>query len=247
MPKFFFKYSNILIFLLLRLVTLPPHRRDITFPINLNITTMEKNLFELLASAYEEPLPYQLQRQLLELMQEDTFRKNEIVLQKGKINDRLYFIQRGLLRAYSVEDGVEETTWLRGEGEFVVAIPSFYDQSPSDQSIHALERTDVFSLTYSQFYSTLKKHLEFAYIGFKLQTAVLLEWNERGLKLKKLDMLRRLEWLYDHHPNLFHRTPGIPDKYLASYLGMTPEHFSKIKANFFRLSGNSAPVNGKAS
>lgn len=208
---------------------------------------MEVDLFELLTQAFEEPLPYQLQKLLLELMQETTFRKNEIVLQEGKIDDRLYFIQRGLLRAYATDDGVEETTWLRGEGQFAVAIPSFYDRTPSDQTIHALERTDVFSLSYSEFRRTLKRHLEFSYVAYNLQNAVLLEWNEWGRKLKKLDMPHRFQWLYDRHPQLLHRTPPIPEKYLASYLGMTPETYSKVKNNFFGLTDSSRGLKRKVS
>jgi len=208
---------------------------------------MEGNLYELLTYAYEEPLPLPLQAHLSQLMRQDSFRKHDVVLEQGKINTRLYYIQRGLLRAYSIDDGIEETTWIKGEGEFVVTIPSFYEQVPSNQTIHALEPTDVFSIGHSDFYSTLKQHLEFAYIAYKLQTAVLLEWNERLQKLKKLDMPHRFQWLYQRHPNLIHRTPGIPDKYLASFLGMTPETFSKIKAAFFRLSDGSPTITQKAS
>lgn len=208
---------------------------------------MEVDLFELLTQAYEEPLPYQLLKLLTGLMQEKTFRKNEIVLPEGKVSDRLYFIQRGLLRAYAIDDGVEETTWLRAEGQFAVTIPSFYDRTPSDQTIQALERTDVFSLSYSEFRKVLKSNLEFSFIAYNLQNAVLLEWNEWGRKLKKLDMPHRFEWLHDRHPHLIYRTPPIIEKYLASYLGMTPETYSKVKKDFFGLPDSSRILKRKAS
>jgi CRP-like cAMP-binding protein len=208
---------------------------------------MEKNLFDILSKVRDEPLPLELTSKVSSKMVHSTIKKNEVILRPGEINERIYFIQRGLLRAYSLEDGVDMTAWIKAEGEFVVSIASFYPQIPSYQFIHAVEHTEAFSISHAELFDIYKNHLVFSYIGLMLTIPVLVEWDERLHALQTMDSARRFEWFVKKHAHLLERVPGVPAKYIASYLGMTPETFSKIKSKYFRLSDTAESLDKKAS
>jgi CRP-like cAMP-binding protein len=170
------------------------------------------------------------------------------VLREGEVSSRLYFIQRGVLRAYSIQDGVEISSWIKAEGEFVVSISSFYPQAPSLEFIHAVEDTEVFYISHSDLFFIYKRYLEFAYIGLMCTIPVLVEWDQRRLVFQVMKKpAQRFDWFMKTHANIIYRTPGVPDKYIASYLGMTPQTLSKIKSSYFKIEPNLRPSDRKAS
>jgi CRP/FNR family transcriptional regulator, anaerobic regulatory protein len=208
---------------------------------------MEKNLYEVLSGAFQQPLPFELKAVVSDRMNHHFFPKGDIILRPGQTNDRLYFIQKGLLRAYSIEDGVEVSGWIKAEGEFVVSISSFYPQLPSTQYIHAIEDTQAWSILHRELFDIYRRHLEFSYIGLVLTIPVLVEWDERLHTLQTMNSMQRFEWFMQRHSNLIYRTPGVQNKYIASYLGMTPETFSKVKREYFKLSDNETTLKKRAS
>jgi CRP/FNR family transcriptional regulator, anaerobic regulatory protein len=208
---------------------------------------MERELYDLLSGVLGEPLPLELQSAIARRMSRQTIKKNTIILREGDVNSRLYFIQRGILRAYSIQEGVEVSSWIKGEGEFVVSISSFYPQAPSLEFIHALEDTEVFSISHADLFFIYRRHLEFSYIGLMFTIQVLVEWDERRLILQIMNRAQRFEWFMKRHSNIVYRSPGVPDKYIASYLGMTPQTLSKIKSSFFKLESKLKELDRKAS
>jgi CRP/FNR family transcriptional regulator, anaerobic regulatory protein len=197
---------------------------------------MEQELYEVLSTAWGESLPLDLASVVAYKMTRATIKKGAIILRPGEINQRLYFIQRGLMRAYCVKDGVEKTRWIKAEGEFVVSISSFWTQSLSIEYLHAIEDTDVFSISHAEFWGICRKHVEFAFIGLVHLSRVLVEWDIHLGTVLDLDVTERFEWFMEQHGHLMNRVPGVPGKYIASFLGMTPETFSKVKAKYFKMS-----------
>ena len=68
------------------------------------------------------PVPLEVQSHIADILQYKTLRKKEYILKPGQINDIMVFIQRGLMRAYYIKDGVEIGSWFRAEGEFIVSM-----------------------------------------------------------------------------------------------------------------------------
>jgi len=196
---------------------------------------MEQELYEVLSTAWGESLPLELASVVAYKMTRATIKKGAIILRPGEINQRLYFIQRGMMRAYCVKDGVEKTRWIKAESEFVVSISSFWTQSPSVEYIHAIEDTDVFSISHVEFWGICRKHVEFAFIGLVHLSRVLVEWDIHLGTVLDLDVTERFEWFVEQHGQLLNRVPGVPGKHIASFLGMTPETFSKVKAKYFKM------------
>jgi len=212
------------------------HRGDLPLPpnlsflsINLNNSVMEKDLFATLNQVH--PVPFSLQSTFADIMRLHTFKKNHIILKTGEVNRRIYFITHGLLRAYSLKDGLDVSRWIKGDGEFVVSIASFYPQVPSFEVIQALEDTQAFSINHEELFAAYLNHPQFTYIGLKLTIDVLVEWDERSNMLQMTRAEERFKWFMKRKAHLLDR---IPVKVIASYLSMTPETLSRVRAKHNR-------------
>jgi CRP-like cAMP-binding protein len=199
---------------------------------------MERELFEVLSTAMGEPLPLELQSVVAARMSRTTIKKGEIILRPDQINKKLYFIQRGQLRAYKLVDGVEKTSWIRGASEFAVSISSFYFQLPSVEFMHATEDTEVFLISFDDFWHIVRKHHEFALIALVLIIPVLVEWDQKIFVYRDMSTKEKLEWVLQRHSELLNGSPNLPEKSIATFLGISPQWFSKAKTDYFGLTGS---------
>ena len=67
-----------------------------------------------------------LLEQLAALLFVKKIKKKSILLEEGKINNSIFYVQKGLLRVYRIHEGKEINTWFVKEGEFINSAPSFY-------------------------------------------------------------------------------------------------------------------------
>jgi CRP/FNR family transcriptional regulator, anaerobic regulatory protein len=154
--------------------------------------------------------------------------KRTKLLDEGQTAKYIYFLEEGLVRGYYHDGNKEYTSWLMKEGDFFLSVQSFFFQEPSEEIVETLEDAVFQCLTYEE--------LQFAYSEFRefnLHRAVILEnyyaQSEKRHKMRTKPALERYKYLMDHHADLIGR---VPDKYLASYLGVTPGTFSYEKGRF---------------
>ena len=185
---------------------------------------MEVNLLEVLESV--RPLPLALQTHIASILKHQIIRKNQHILKAGQINDRICFIQKGLLWTYYLKGDKKVASWIMGEGEFMVSIVSFYKQEPSYEYIQALEETEVLYVTFSELQEAYEKYLEFDYVGLKLTIKYLVELSQRLWSIQMTTAQERLEWLQTNRPELIKR---VPAKKLACFIGISAEHFSVVR------------------
>lgn len=158
----------------------------------------------------------------------------QFVLNPGQINDRLYYIHKGLLRFYyeltDDETGKikEVSTQFRREGDTCVSVESFYSQEASYEYIQTLEYTELFSISFTDLEAIYRKHLEFNYTGRVLTIKYLVDWVKQINGIRKLKVEDRYELLRKRDPIILQR---VPQKYLASYLDTTPETIARIRGS----------------
>jgi CRP-like cAMP-binding protein len=111
----------------------------------------------------------------------------------------------------------------------VVSVYSFYTQTPSKESIQAIEDTDVYSVSYAELENIYDVFPEFNYNGRKLTIKYLIEYSKQMELIRAMSGREKYEALIEKHPGLVTR---VPQKYLASYVDMLPETFSKIKGEY---------------
>jgi CRP-like cAMP-binding protein len=154
--------------------------------------------------------------------------KKHVLLEAGKISNKMYFVESGLLRGYYLKDGKEVTAWIMPEHEFVISILSFYRQTPSYEYIELLEDSTLWAMSYEKLKKAYKLFPEFNYIGRGLTERYYVMSEYRSYYLRMHTAEERLKLLLADFPTILAR---VKHKYVASLLGLSPETLSRILAN----------------
>jgi len=173
------------------------------------------------------PQSKKCQARLRKIIKFKEIKKGEYLLEAGEVCTNLYFIKKGLLKAFYFVNEKKVVDWFFWEGEVVVAIGSFYDQTRSEDFIQAMEDCELYYITYDELQHLYKTFITFNFIGRVLTTKYYLIWHRLARSLKKKTAAERYEEILKHHPELLQR---VPLKDLAPYLNMTPETLSRMRS-----------------
>ena len=150
------------------------------------------------------------------------------IIDAGTQQMQLVFLYSGLFRSFTPGSGSRETT---DSFSFRIGDPllgSFDLQAPACRSIEAMEDCLVFSAPMPFVHSILSRYPE-ASNGYTriIQNALTRCWTMK-LILQKCNSRARYQWFLDEYPSLSGR---VPQKYISSFLGTTPENLSRIRSN----------------
>ena len=176
------------------------------------------------------PLSQALIEHLLKTVKSKTISKNEIILRPPQINRDIVFIAKGILRAYYVKDGEEVNSWFMKEGDVIVSITSFYNQVPTFEYIQALEECTIFYISFEELNFIYTSYIEFNVVGRILLQKYLILWDEVLHGLRQNTVKERYLWLLENHSELITR---VPQKHIASWLGISRFNMSRIKSTIY--------------
>lgn len=154
--------------------------------------------------------------------------KGKRLLSDGQICNRIYFVVKGCLRLYYIANDIETTVWFSFENNSAIELSSFLSGMPSEYCIESIEDSEVIVLHKSDLQELYKNHtaLESVFrIFWENAIPILLK---RFTALQKDSADKRYLDLMKNHPEFIMR---IPQKYLASYIGITPTSLSRIRRN----------------
>ena len=156
------------------------------------------------------------------------FAKGEIILKDGDICENIYYIDKGLVRQFYFKNGKEVTEHLGEDRTIFMCIESLFKETPSHLQVEALEPTMVYALPKHRLESVAlhnvniqilyRKILEESLI-FSQVHADLVRFETAGDRYKKMCKLM---------PQVVLRAPLL---FIASYLQMTPETLSRVRAS----------------
>ena len=172
------------------------------------------------------PMSEGCKEHLLTILREKEIAKKELLLRAGHICQHIYFIQKGLLRCFYYRNDVEISSWFMREGDVMVSVESFFHQKTSYESIQALEDCELYYISYKELQDIYRRFPEFNFIARVLTEKYYCLSEQRLYSIRMMRATERYEYLLEQHPELLLR---VPAKYIASYLGITPEMLSKIK------------------
>ncbi len=154
--------------------------------------------------------------------------KNEVLLTHGQTSQRTFFVGKGCLRILFInENGQDATRYFAFENQFATALISFITRQPSEEFIQAVEDTELLYINHTDFHHLLeivppwekfyRHYLEGAYVNN----------TNRLMTFITLDAKERYRQLLQENPAIVQR---LPNKIVASYLGISQETLSRIKS-----------------
>lgn len=154
------------------------------------------------------------------------FGRKDMLLNMGEVEDHFNFVLNGLIRKYYLKGLEEINTQISVEGHIIHSQESFHSRKPSEYIIEAIEPSTVLSVSYSDLETLFASSQKMEHLGRLVVTATMVLKDKWQMKLVKLSPRERFLEFIDSHPELLQR---VPQKYLASYLNIKPETFSRFK------------------
>lgn len=150
------------------------------------------------------------------------------LLTKAEIKDNsVYFIEKGCTRTYFLVDGKEITNWLSREGDIVFSSSSLYHRKAGLDFVELLEDSVVFSMPIDSLNEIYKTDIDIANWSRIIHQEVLLKMQNLRIDRLTLTSKQRYEKFIRENPDLINR---VNLGYIASYLGMTQQYLSAIRA-----------------
>jgi len=154
------------------------------------------------------------------------FDKKTILVQEGEIDNYLNMVVKGLVRKFVRVKKNEVILQLATEGHVIHSEISYLNRTASPVILETLEPTTLVSINYQNMEEALEKYPQGERLGRLIVTGMYIKKDERRYdQLSKTTRQRFLDYL-SHHPHMLQR---VPQKYLASYLNIKPETFSRLK------------------
>ena len=163
----------------------------------------------------------------LNCMTPKSFKKNDYLIKAGKTCDWIGYVNTGIVRSYYYSGKGEEVTYcLTFPRTFISAYSSFIRNEKTFENLHAISDVEAWMIHKKDYKELIKSStawLEFSN-HFAEQSYVLME--NRLLSLQMESAEQRYRYLLDHFPEYIEQ---VPLKYIASYLGITPRHLSRLR------------------
>ncbi|OUS01017.1 Crp/Fnr family transcriptional regulator [Flavobacteriales bacterium 33_180_T64] len=153
-------------------------------------------------------------------------KRNEYLKVKGSIDTNIYLVKNGSLRIFVIDEYEEHTIRFGYKNNLIASLDSFLNEKPSDFYIQALKKTTVKVINKKTYLSFIESSIENKKIWLKVLESFILQQMEREIDLLTSSPIERYNRVLKRSPQLFQE---ISNKYIASYLRMTPETLSRIK------------------
>jgi CRP-like cAMP-binding protein len=164
---------------------------------------------------------------LTALFKERWFSRGEIIMKEGRVEKSMFFIETGLVRAYSDLPDREITFWLGLEGDYIISMRSFIKNEPGYETIEVLEDSVLYEVDVPKLISLFESDIELANFSRKLAEHELMRLEEKFI-------YRQFKTATEVYMELLERIPSLPNrvplKHIASYLGISQVSLSRIRA-----------------
>lgn len=154
-------------------------------------------------------------------------KKNEYLLKAGEVCKDLIFVQSGSIRLYYLQEDVEVSVWFALAHSSAVEMYSFISETPTNNFLQAIEDSEILYLPKIELNKLYEQYPKMQEMMRKFWEDVILHLLERFTALQRDSAEQRYLDLLDK-PELM---LTIPQKYLASFIGVTPTSLSRIKKN----------------
>ena len=154
------------------------------------------------------------------------FEKKAILTKPGEVEEYMYFITSGLIRKYFLKKDHEIITHIVKEGGIIGSGESFLTGKPSRYFVETLEPTTTFAISRQKLEAMYGSSKKWEKLGRIMTTQYFLVQEMRLMDNIRFSTRERFVKFMKENTDLLQR---VPQKYLASYLNIQPETFSRFK------------------
>ena len=155
-----------------------------------------------------------------------TIKRNEYLKVAGTTDTNLYYIVSGSLKISIIHEYEEHIIRFGYINNFVTSLDSFITEKPSEFYIQALKKTELKVISKSNFLNFIHQNPDNKLLWDKILEQLILQQLEREKDILITSPKERFQRVLKRSPQLFQE---IPNKYIASYLRMSPETLSSLK------------------
>ncbi|ABG58391.1 Crp/Fnr family transcriptional regulator [Cytophaga hutchinsonii] len=161
-----------------------------------------------------------------EKMKVETFKKSTVILREGDVSSKCYFVLSGCVRQYILVDGEEKTTGFFTEGQAAILYASYMNKLPSAYYLSCVEDSTLTTGTREEEEALHTEYPKLKYLVHTVMPQDYANMQERLAAMMNSTAEERYLMLLQTQPELLTR---VPLHQLASYIGVTPESFSRIR------------------
>lgn len=159
--------------------------------------------------------------EIISLFRRDSYKKKVLLMKAGDANTRHYYVEKGLLRMYIIDqNGKEFNILFACERQWIGDLGT---PAETPYFIETVENSIVYSITEVNFNILYKKYIKLA--NYIRKSYVFLQ--KRFVSILSKTAEENYDGLVNEHPGLIDR---LPQYHISSYLGVTPVFLSKILA-----------------
>lgn len=154
------------------------------------------------------------------------YKKKQLLIQENQIHNFVYYVIKGALRSYYLNNGQEINSWFALENDTVGSLLNFRNK-PSRESIELLEDSILIAIDFKLLQPWMKTHVQVANFIANIIVEYTLYLEEKLYDSQMKSSMDRYHCLVEKQPEIFQR---IPLTHIASYLGMSRETLSRLRA-----------------
>jgi CRP-like cAMP-binding protein len=152
--------------------------------------------------------------------------KNVIIQRSGIQTKKVFLILEGTVRGYIIDEkGVEITILIRSNGIFVADTGTLFTDEPQRMAFKSIDESHILSFNYKDFESLANENPRIMQLHLNALKEAITRLFYRVESLTTMTPEERYKDIVALNPNFLKATNA---KYLASYLGVTPQSLSRI-------------------
>lgn len=154
--------------------------------------------------------------------------KGEMILKEGQVCEEIYYIEKGLIRQFYLKKNREMTEHLATEGGIIMCIESLFKEEPTRLQVEALEPSLLYALPKRKLEQVALHNVNIQILYRKILEESLIFSQVHADLVRFETAQNRYLRLCKLMPQVVLRAPLV---YIASYLQMTPETLSRVRAS----------------
>ena len=156
------------------------------------------------------------------------YTKGEMILQEGEVCENIYYVDKGLVRQFYYKNEKELTEHIGADGEIFMCIESLFKEEPTKLQVQAIETSMIYLIPKHRLEQVALHNVNIQILYRKILEESLIISQVHADLLRFETAQNRYLRLCKLKPQVVLRTPLL---YIASYLQMTPETLSRVRAS----------------